>query len=206
MPRTLTQGAATAAPYQTQETRMPVLLTSLKTWLERGLEVFTIGLLLALTTIVLAAVFYRAFGSSLIWYDEVASIGLAWLSFYGACLATLKRAHMGFPGLITAAPVVLRSLLFALSEIIVIGFFAIMAWFGYQVLEVLAWDRMVSLPGITMDMTQSVIPISAALFIICELISMPGAWQKMRSGIDPEHEAIDDAIRQAEEDLKESKS
>ena len=177
---------------------MTSLFGVLKTWLERGLEVFTIGLLLALTTIVVAAVFFRAVGSSIIWYDEVASIGLAWLSFYGASLAALKRAHMGFPGLVTAAPLALRSLLFVLSEVIVIGFFAIMGWFGYQVLEVLAWDRMV--------VTQSVIPVSAALFILCELVSLPAAWQKMRSGIDPEHEAIDEAIRLAEEDLKESKS
>ncbi|WP_210433681.1 TRAP transporter small permease [Zobellella endophytica] len=206
MPRTLTQGAATAAPHQPQGAAMTSLLSVLKTWLERGLEVFTIGLLLALTTIVVAAVFFRAVGSSIVWYDEVASIGLAWLSFYGASLAALKRAHMGFPGLITAAPVALRSLLFVLSEVIVIGFFAIMGWFGYQVLEVLAWDSLVSLPGVGMDFTQSVIPVSAALFILCELVSLPAAWQKMLSGIDPEHEAIDEAIRQAEQDLKESKS
>lgn len=173
---------------------------------EKLLEVFTVFLLLTLTTIVLAAVAFRAFGSSLIWYDEVASIGLAWLTFYGACLAALKRAHMGFPGIVANAPPPLRSLLFIVSELIVISFFLVIAYYGYRVLEILAWDRLVSLPSISLTVTQSAIPISAALFILCELLSLPGAWKKMRAGVDSEHEAIEEAIRQAEEDLKESRA
>ena len=36
-------------------------------------------------------------GQSLTWYDEVASHLLAWLTFYGAALASVKRAHIGCP-------------------------------------------------------------------------------------------------------------
>lgn len=183
-----------------------VLIDHMRASLEKLLEVFTVFLLLALTFIVLAAVAFRTFGSSLAWYDEVASIGLAWLSFYGANLAAIKRAHMGFPGLVSNAPGPLRIGLFVFSEIIVIGFFAIIAYYGYQVLEVLAWDHLVSLPSISLTITQSVIPISAVLFILCELLSLPSAWQKMRSGVDSEHEAIEEAIRLAEEDLKGSRT
>jgi len=96
--------------------------------------------------------------------------------------------------------------LFVFSEVIVIGFFAIIAYYGYQVFEILAWDNLVSLPSINLTFTQSVIPISAALFILCELLSLPIAWQKMRSGVDSEHEAIEEAIRIAEEDLKGAQS
>ncbi|MGR4069183.1 TRAP transporter small permease [Halomonas sp. LR3S48] len=173
---------------------------------EKLLEAITVFLLLALTTIVLAAVAFRALGSSLIWYDEVASIGLAWLSFYGACLAALKRAHMGFPGIVASAPPALRSLLFLISEAIVIGFFLIIAYYGYRVLDILAWDRLVSIPAVSLTVTQSVIPLSAALFIVCELLSLPEAWRKVQAGVDSEHEAIEAAIRQAEEDLKESRT
>ncbi|QEM84092.2 TRAP transporter small permease [Halomonas binhaiensis] len=181
-------------------------IDQLRRVLERLLEVFTVGLLLALTITVLAAVALRMFGGSLPWYDEVASINLAWLSFYGACLAALKRSHMGFPGIVSRAAPAIRSSLFMLSEVIVVGFFAVVAWYGYRVLEVLAWDTLVSLPSIGLDVTQSVIPISAALFIVCELLSMPMAWRKMRAGIDSEDEAIEEAIRIAEEDLKEHRS
>lgn len=176
-------------------------LKILRKGFEYLLEGFTVALLLGLTVIVLSAVLLRMLGSSFTWYDEVASIGLAWLSFYGASLAALKRAHMGFPGIVSKAPGPLRSVLFILSELIVIGFFAVIAKFGYDVLDVLAWDNLVSLPWISLSFTQSVIPVSAGLFILCELLSMPDAWRKMRQGVDSEHEAIEEAIRLAEEGL-----
>ena len=182
------------------------LLDRCRLALERLLEVVTVSLLLLLTTIVLGAVLFRMVGSSIPWYDEVASVGLAWLSFYGANLAALKRAHMGFPGLIAKAPPVLRILLFLVSELIVIGFFLVIAFYGYRVLDVLAWDTLVALPAIHLNLTQSVIPISAVLFIICELLSLPMAWRKMRSGVNSEKEEIEAAIRQAEDDLKEHRA
>ncbi|MEL7966069.1 TRAP transporter small permease subunit [Vreelandella neptunia] len=174
--------------------------------LERLLEVLTVFLLLALTTIVIAAVGFRMMGNSFSWYDEVASIGLAWLSFYGANLAAMKRSHMGFPGLVSRAPTSIRATLFIVSEVIVISFFLIIAYYGYQVLEILAWDSLVTLPTIGLNITQSVIPISAVLFILCELLSMPMAWRKMHSGLNSESEEIEAAIRQAEEDLKEHRA
>ncbi|MED5294595.1 MAG: TRAP transporter small permease subunit [Pseudomonadota bacterium] len=181
-------------------------LDTARLWLERLLECFTVTLLLTLTTIVLVAVALRTFGGNLPWYDEVASINLAWLSFYGACLAALKRAHMGFPGLVAKASPGLRSSLFVLSEIIVVGFFLAVGYYGYLVLPILAWDSLVALPSIGLEVTQSVIPISAALFILCELLSLPVAWNKVRAGIDSEEEAIEEAIRIAEQDLKEHRS
>lgn len=181
------------------------LIEKLRFLIEKLLEIFTVTLLLALTFIVLAAVVFRTFGSSITWYDEVASIGLAWLTFYGANLAAIKRAHMGFPGLVSNAPSAVRASLFVLSEAIVIGFFLIIAYYGYRVLDILAWDSLVSLPSISLTITQSAVPISAALFILCELLSLPGAWKKMKNGVDSEHEAIEEAIRLAEEDLRESR-
>lgn len=199
---------ALQAPSGITDTKGDVMesLDQLRRVLERLLEIFTVCLLLALTLTVLSAVALRTFGGSLPWYDEVASINLAWLSFYGACLATLKRAHMGFPGIVAKSPPRIRAALFVFSEAIVIGFFSVVAWYGHSVLEVLAWDSMVALPSIGLHITQSVIPISAVLFIFCELLSMSVAWRKMRAGIDSEEEAIEEAIRTAEDDLKEHRS
>lgn len=202
------RSGAVEAPFPTrsQEVHAMSSLARVNLLLERLLEVLTVFLLLALTTIVIAAVGFRMVGNSFSWYDEVASIGLAWLSFYGANLAALKRTHMGFPGLVSRAPAALRATLFILSEVIVIGFFLVIAYYGYLVLDILAWDSLVSLPWIGLDVTQSVIPISAVLFILCELLSMPMAWRKMRGGVNSESEEIEAAIRQAEEDLKEHRA
>jgi TRAP-type C4-dicarboxylate transport system permease small subunit len=159
-----------------------VLIRNASRWLERILESFTILLLLGLTGIILAAVLFRTLGHSLLWYDELASVLLAWLTFFGASLAGLKRLHMGFPGLMNAARPALRRTFFCVSEFVTIGFFLLVAYFGHDVLVVLAFDRMISLPALTLDVTQSVIPISAALCVLAQILSLPGAWQAMEEG------------------------
>ena len=68
----------------------------------------------------------------LVWYDEGASIMLAWLTYYGAALAALKRAHIGFPGLVNAMPPRWRVPAVWFGEVCVIGFFALLSWFGVQ--------------------------------------------------------------------------
>ena len=47
---------------------------------------------------------FRAVGRALSWYDEVASVLLAWLTFYGSALASVKRAHIGCPELVARMP------------------------------------------------------------------------------------------------------
>ena len=154
--------------------------------LERVLEGVTVALMVSMTTVVVVAVVYRKAGASLTWYDEIASIMLAWLTYYGACLAALKRAHIGFDGLVRAVPPAWRLACVAVAESFVIAFFAILAWTGWVVLEVLAGDTLVSLPEVSVQITQSVIPIGAALFIVCELMSLPAYWRGLS------HSLVDD--------------
>ena len=147
---------------------------------ERLLETITVFLIISLAAVVVLGVIYRWSGASLSWYDEIASVQLAWLTYYGASLAALKRAHIGVPGLIAVVPPLFRVPLVLLAEAVVIGFFLILAWYGYIVLVVLEGDTLISLPWISTQVTQSVIPIGAVLFIIAELLNMP---QIMREAI-----------------------
>ena len=146
---------------------------TLRTAFDRALTAFVIFLLASLAVIVLMGVTYRKLGIAMVWYDEVASIALAWLTYYGAALAALKRAHIGFPGLVNAMPPLLRVPVVLLGEAIIIGFFALLAWFGYQVLVILEGDTMVSLTWVPTQFTQSVIPVGAVLFILAQLFSLP---------------------------------
>jgi len=141
---------------------------------EKLLEAIAIVLMLALAIIVPVGVAFRWAGNSLVWYDEVASILLAWITFYGAALAALRGAHIGVPGLVEALPRTLRIAATVLAEVCVIGFFVLMAWIGVSVLDVLATDFLVSIPEVSVKYTQSVIPIGAALFVIAELLRLPG--------------------------------
>ncbi|MCZ6636626.1 MAG: TRAP transporter small permease [Alphaproteobacteria bacterium] len=164
------------------------MLQSLRKGFERALEYITIGLMISMATIVVVAVIYRKMGNSLVWYDEVASILLPWLTYYGAALAALKRSHLGFPGMVNACPSHIRVPLVILAEAIVIGFFVLLAWTGWVVLEILDQTYLVSLPEVSAQITQSVIPIGAVLFIIAELLSLPQLIREAREDIRTEQE------------------
>lgn len=173
------------------------MLTSLRTLFDRVLTTIVITLLGSLAVIVLMGVFYRKMGWSLVWYDEGASILLAWLTYYGAALAALKRAHIGFPGLVNSFQPSLRVPVVLLAEVIIIVFFAVMAWYGYQVLVILQGDTMVSLPSIPVQLTQSVIPIGCVLFVIAQLLSLPDVLAQARGKgiVDAEERELEEALK-----------
>ncbi|MBA2549326.1 MAG: TRAP transporter small permease subunit [Burkholderiaceae bacterium] len=129
--------------------------------------------MVALAVIVTAGVAFRYTGNALVWYDEVASILLAWVTYYGAALAALKRANIGVPEIVRMFPPNARVALAIFAEICVFGFFILLAWVGYTVLEILASDRLVSLPAVSVAWAQSVIPIGSVLFIIAEALALP---------------------------------
>jgi len=66
----------------------------------RLLEWVVIVLMVVLAVEVTLGVVFRFAGRSLIWYDEVASVLLAWVTFYGSALASVRRAHIGCPELV----------------------------------------------------------------------------------------------------------
>ena len=150
---------------------------------EAALEWIVIALMVALAVEVTVGVVFRTIGASLVWYDEVASILLAWLTFYGSAYAAAKRGHISCPELVALMPPGPRLAVTIAVEALVIGFFALLGVIGWQVLDVLATDTLVSLPEVPVSLVQSVVPISAALIIVAELLTLPEAlaWARDRA-------------------------
>jgi len=150
--------------------------------LERILEAITAVLLVGLAVEVLAGIAFRAARRPLSWYDEVASVLLAWIAYYGSALAALKRSHIAFPGLVNAMPRTGRFIALAIRETAVLGFFLVLAWQGVSILRALAGETLVTV-DIPVTVTQSVIPIGAALFVAAELLNLPDrvAWAQGRT-------------------------
>ncbi len=134
----------------------------------RALEWLVAALMIVLAVEVIVGVVFRAAGRPLGWYDELASVLLAWLTFYGSALASVKRAHISCPELVDQANPKARRALNVLAQLLVMGFFGLLAWVGGSILPVLAGDTMVSLPQVPMSVVQSVIPISSVLIFIAE--------------------------------------
>jgi TRAP-type transport system small permease protein len=138
----------------------------------RVLEVLVIVLVVALAGEVTLGVVFRSIGRSLAWYDEVASVMLAWLTFYGSALASVRRAHIGCPELVDQAPPAVRRMLNIVAQVLVIAFFVLLGWVGASILPIIASETLVSVPAVSMAVVQSVIPVSCVLIVIAEAMHL----------------------------------
>jgi len=141
------------------------------------LEWIVVSLVLGLAGLVVFGVVYRKLGASLVFYDEVASVLLAWLTYYGSALAALNRAHIGFPGLVSRLPRWGRRLALVLNEAVVMGFFGLLVWAGSRVMAILAGTALVSLPEVPARLAYSALPIGACLFIVAEAATFGERWR-----------------------------
>ena len=71
--------------------------------------------MVALAVTVLLGVTFRFAGSALVWYDEVAAVQLAWITYYGSAYAALKGSHISVPSIFKAFPLVLRKIFFVVQ-------------------------------------------------------------------------------------------
>jgi TRAP-type C4-dicarboxylate transport system permease small subunit len=167
-------------------------LKSIRAGYERFLETIVLILMIALTALIIAGAFFRYIGEALSWYDEVASIGLVWLTYYGSALAALRGAHIGVPGLVNAMPPNARVAVTIFSEAMVFLFFALLAIYGTQVMIILSGEYLISLPWVPTQLTQSAIPIGAVLFIIAEALRLPEVLHDART-----HGFVDLEVKEA---------
>ena len=174
-------------------------LTQARGGLRKVLEWIVVALMVGLALVVVVGVGFRKAGASLVWYDEVASILLAWLTYYGAALAALNRAHIGMPTLVDRLHGGVRTAVVLLGEACTLAFFGMLAWAGVRVLSVLGGTTLVSLPSVPMAVAQSVIPIGAVLFIVAQILSMPDALAGPTAGHDDDFGLYEAEISDEEE-------
>ena len=152
--------------------------------------------IVVLAVVVVAAVAFRYTGNSLIWYDEIASILLAWPTFIGAGLAALRNAHLGFNGLVLALPPGPRLVAFVV-EAVLVATFAVTAWASAVILPIFGTEALVSLPWISLAATKAVLPATAGVIVLARLLTLPERYRQTRAGVDPEALEIEAEIARA---------
>lgn len=159
-----------------------------------ALEWVVMTLMVVLAVEVTLGIVFRASGYSLVWYDEVASVLLAWLTFYGSALASVKRAHIGCPEVVDQFPPGLKRLTAVLGQILVIAFFALLGWVGLSITPFLIGESLVSLTWVSMNFVQSVIPISSGLILIAELMYLIDLLKPQRGAGDQAGASLADGL------------
>jgi TRAP-type C4-dicarboxylate transport system permease small subunit len=165
-----------------------VFMDSFRRFYDRLLEVIAVSLLVGVTVIVIMGFTYRWAGYSLVWYDEVASISLAWLTYFAGALAALRGAHLGFPGLVNSFPPKLRVAATLFASGVTIFFFVLMAWVGTTLLPIIAGITLVSIPEISQAIVMSALPVASAMFVLAELLRLPKLIDEARRGPLIDHE------------------
>ncbi len=166
-------------------------------WLDQILAAFVMILILGLSLVVILGFISRIAGMPLSWTGEIAGVGLAWLTFYGSALAAGRGAHIASPSILAVVPPAWRVSITLLATACTIAFFALLAWTGLAVVDVLAGSNLVSLPFISQQFTQSAVPIGAGLFIVAELLRLPEALAQLSAPAGEENktsEVEDDII------------
>lgn len=176
-------------------------MSRLVRFLDICLQAITLTLLIGLAVVVVLGVAYRYLGLSLIWYDEVASMLLAWLTFTGAALAAGRNAHLGFNGLLFGLPHPARVALFFFVEAVFVATFAVIAWAGWGILEIFGDDTLTTLRWLPRAVVQSVLPISAVLIILTRVLTIPQRFANLLRGYDPDTEEIEQEIARAREEM-----
>lgn len=167
---------------------MRPVIDTVRRYYDRLLEAIAVFLIVGVTTIVVLGFTYRWAGQSLVWYDEVASISLAWLTYFAGALAALRGAHLGFPGLVNSLPARLRVAATLFSSGVTIFFFVLMAWIGTTLLPIIAGITLVSIPEISQAWVMAALPVASMLFVIAELLRLPGLLSEARRGPLVDHE------------------
>jgi TRAP-type C4-dicarboxylate transport system permease small subunit len=170
-------------------------------WLDVFLQGFTIALIVVLAVIVLMGVAFRYTGNSLIWYDEVAIVLLAWITYSGATFAVLRNAHLGFSGILYGVHPAARLGLFAVNEAVFIAAFGVVLWGSWVILGIFGSETMTTLRWVPRWFIQSIVPVSAALMILARLLTLPERLAAVRAGRDPDSEEIAHEIARAEAEL-----
>lgn len=163
-------------------------LKQFKAAYQKLLEIIVFLNVVALSGVIIIGFMSRLLGSPFSWYDEVASVGLAWLTYYGAALAAAKGAHITCPSIINIAPPSIRLPVALVAEAITAAFFVLLAYTGYQVVSILEGSTLVSLTSVSLQFTQSVIPIGSALFIIAQVLRLPEVIESARGAGFVDHE------------------
>ena len=157
-------------------------LENFKKSYDKTLEFILFLMMIALATVVIMGVSFRWSGHALTWYDEVASMQLAWLTYYGSAYAALKGGHISVPSILKSFPLYIRKPLFFVSKLLVYAFFILLTYYGFKVLVLVQGETLTTLEWFPQPLAQSVIPVASILFIISETLNFKDSYQQMMEG------------------------
>ena len=128
-----------------------------------ALWVAGIGLVL-MTVLIAAQVFWRyVLNDSIIWTEPASVMIMGWFIFLGAAVGIREGYHLSFDVLLYVVPHRIKMVLHSISDLAVTGFGIGMIWYGWQLAEKTAGNK---LPGLGISGAFDFAPIVAGGVLI----------------------------------------
>jgi TRAP-type C4-dicarboxylate transport system permease small subunit len=134
---------------------------ALNAWVEKGLFVLGAGICL----ILFAQVLFRYAGASLGWSEEISRYLLVVITFLGGSVAYKQASFIGLKGIGHRLGPTFQKVIVIGLQILTLGCFTLIAWFG-TVYTFKTWDQRWSSLPLPMSIPFVVIPVGAAIFIV----------------------------------------
>lgn len=135
------------------------------------------GLLLvigvAFSLILFAQVVARYMGHSLSWSEEIGRYLLVATSFLGATVAYKRAEFIGLAGLGSKFGPLVEHGIVRLLQLLTLACFGLITWYGVGY-TLKAWDQTSSAVQMPMSLPISVLPVSAAVFLLHVLVDLTG--------------------------------
>lgn len=155
----------------------------------KTVEWLLIALLGLMVVLVFGNVVLRyGFNSGLAFSEEVSRFIFMWLTLLGALLAMHHGGHLGMNSVIAALPVAGRRVVRFLSDLVMLGCCALLAW-GTWLQVVLAMDDRAPVTGIPMGIVFSALLVCS---VGMALMLLHGLWRQA-TGRMPARELVHDA-------------
>lgn len=132
---------------------------------------FVVGsLMLAMAILVFANVVLRyVFGTSLPWVEEITRYMMIWVAWLAVGLAMREGAHIAIDNLQNALPQLWAQWLRFAVFLMVLGFFAIVAWCGLKY-SLFAWKQESAVLRLSLGAIYLAIPIGSLLMLVHTLL------------------------------------
>lgn len=134
-------------------------------WIEKGLEVICVALLLLLVGVVTLQIFSRVLNLSIIWTEELARYALVYITFLGAALAYYKGEGLKITTLTEKFPKKLRIANEYLMGILTILVNIFVAYISISLINSL-WDNPTPSLRWSKGMVTLILPVGFALILL----------------------------------------
>lgn len=129
-----------------------------------GLSEWICGISLVVLTVIFGWLVYGRYvlNATPTWVEQVSLLLIVLIGFLGASVGVYRNSHLGVSYFRELSPAPIRWLFEFLGSIILIGFGAVMCWYGYQ-LTLFKWGSDIPLLGVPEGLRSLPLVISGAL-------------------------------------------